>query len=164
MNRFFVQNPVLPYVGLKNLQYTYIWDLTDVDEETKKYTLNSFVILNTLFDMPKLRSDLGMAYYSLVDYFKSKSFLRIVTDDTGQLYKQCKVAVLNVLSNVRYLLPVGYNIQTNNIIRSNDDFSDRTKVLETSMLLAYYYCKPSFNSISFDYVKSVESGGFVPGD
>ena len=164
MESFFVQNPLLPYVGLNNLRYTYIRDLTSIDEDTKKYVLNAYVVLNTLFDSPKLKSDLGMSYYVMINYFKSKDFLQIIADESGQLYRQCKIAATNILSNMRYLFPVDYDIQTNNIIRSIDDFNDQTKVIETSMLLANYYCKPLFSSIKFDYVRSIESGGFVPGD
>ena len=164
MESFFIQNSLLPYIGLDNLRYTYIRDLTSIDEDTKKYILSSYVVLNTLFDSPKLKSDLGMSYFALINYFKSKDFLLIIADESGLLYRQCKIAAANILSNIKYLFPVDYNIQTNNIIRSVNDFNDQTKVIETSMLLANYYCKPSFSSIKFDYVRSIESGGFVPGE
>jgi len=156
--RYFVQTLIHPYVHLENLQVELFQEL-DLDHRIKQHILN-FLVLNVWFDnFEKQIVDLGLAYYTIRQYFENNDDFIIINDPEFTLRKEALTHINRFFPSLELKIP--FYIQSppkDRIIQSFEDFKDGSKILNTALYLTLKYCKPNLQTVDYNFIQVKQVG------
>ena len=155
--KYFVQSLIHPYAYLDNLEIELFKGL-NLDYDTKQQALN-FLVLNVWFDnFEKQIVDLGLAYYTVKQYFENNDDFIIVVDPEFTLREEALAHITRFFPSLELKIPFyTKSPPKDRIIQSFEDFKDGSKILNTALYLTLKYCKPNLQTIAcnFEQVKQV---------
>jgi hypothetical protein len=148
---YFIQDLIHPYAYLDDLRIDLFKDL-NIDTDLKLQALD-YLVLNVWFDFPEKQVvNLGLAYYTLRQYFQENEDFLVIDDPNFSLREEVLANISQMFPSLQLKIP--FLIESppkEQIIQSIDDFQNGTKILNTALYLTLKYCRPNLDSINCDF-------------
>jgi hypothetical protein len=142
---FFVQDFIRPYMSFRNLSSKCFPDL-NLPDDVKQF-VTQYLVLNCFFDNSKhLLENLGIAYFTVKQYFIHKHPFFIVDDPDGEKRASIISYIRSHFQTLNLCVPLSIN-QPSDIIQNLNDFFDDTKVINTCIFLVCEFCTIDTNSL-----------------
>jgi hypothetical protein len=142
---FFIQDLIHPYRSFQSLSTECFPDLS-LPSETKDYILQ-FLVLNCFFDIPKtLLQNLGMAYFTVKQYFINKDHFLVIDDPNGEKLTDIVTHIREQYRNFNLQVPFTIT-QPTNIVQKYEDLFDNIKFINTCIFLVRQLCNIDVDTI-----------------